>query len=97
MGVAAVAQTTPPLMLGVAWYPEQWPESVWEKDLTTMERAGRLRSIAAVSYQQGALSLIELLDAQRTYNQTVTAYNQARADYQMALWQLEQATGATIR
>jgi outer membrane protein TolC len=62
-----------------------------------MERAGRLRSIAAVSYQQGVLGLLELLDAQRTYNQTVTAYNQARADYQMSLWQLEQATGNSIR
>jgi cobalt-zinc-cadmium efflux system outer membrane protein len=64
---------------------------------TTMERAGRLRTIAAVSYQQGVLGLLELLDAQRTYNQTATAYNQARADYQMALWQLEQATGSSLR
>ena len=64
---------------------------------TTMERAGRLRTIAAVSYQQGVLGLLELLDAQRTYNQTATAYNQARADYQMALWQLEQATASSLR
>jgi cobalt-zinc-cadmium efflux system outer membrane protein len=64
---------------------------------TTMERAGRLRTIAAVSYQQGVLGLLELLDAQRTYNQTATAYNQARSDYQMALWQLEQATGSALR
>jgi beta-galactosidase len=26
--------------LGVAWYPEQWPESTWENDVTLMERAG---------------------------------------------------------
>ena len=26
-------------------------------------------------------------------NQTIGAYNQARSDYQMALWQLEQAVG----
>jgi beta-galactosidase len=27
-------------LLGVAWYPEQWPEAVWEKDLALMETAG---------------------------------------------------------
>ena len=30
----------PPLLLGTAWYPEQWPESRWEDDLTLMEQAG---------------------------------------------------------
>ncbi|WP_254059713.1 beta-galactosidase [Granulicella sp. L46] len=37
------AQTTPPapppLLLGSAWYPEQWPESRWESDLTLMQQA----------------------------------------------------------
>ncbi len=27
----------PPLLLGAAWYPEQWDEATWEKDLTLME------------------------------------------------------------
>jgi beta-galactosidase len=26
--------------LGAAWYPEQWPESRWEADLTLMQQAG---------------------------------------------------------
>jgi len=30
----------PALLLGTAWYPEQWPESRWEADLTLMEQAG---------------------------------------------------------
>src|SRR5215471_11264960 len=30
----------PPLLLGTAWYPEQWPESRWEADLTLMQQAG---------------------------------------------------------
>lgn len=64
---------------------------------TTLERAGKLRAIAAFSYKEGAINLLELLDAQRTYNQTINAYNQARADYQLALWQLEQATGKPLR
>ncbi len=30
----------PPILLGTAWYPEQWPESRWEADLTLMQQAG---------------------------------------------------------
>jgi beta-galactosidase len=40
---ALFAQTVPPapaVMLGTAWYPEQWPESRWEDDLTLMQQAG---------------------------------------------------------
>jgi len=29
----------PPLLLGAAWYPEQWPESRWAADLELMEKA----------------------------------------------------------
>ncbi|WP_263385197.1 beta-galactosidase [Granulicella arctica] len=31
--------TPPALYLGAAWYPEQWPESRWDADLTLMEQA----------------------------------------------------------
>ena len=30
----------PPLLLGTAWYPEQWPESRWDADLALMQQAG---------------------------------------------------------
>ena len=37
------AQTTahaePSLLLGAAWYPEQWPESRWDEELRLMEEA----------------------------------------------------------
>ena len=33
------APRTPPLMLGAAWYPEQWPESRWDADLALMQAA----------------------------------------------------------
>jgi beta-galactosidase len=41
---AVLAQATqfsdkPPLLLGAAWYPEQWPESRWDVDLSLMEAA----------------------------------------------------------
>lgn len=31
--------SVPPLLLGAAWYPEQWPESRWDADLELMEKA----------------------------------------------------------
>ena len=34
------SKTPPALLLGTAWYPEQWPESRWEGDLTLMQKAG---------------------------------------------------------
>jgi beta-galactosidase len=38
---AACAQSSQagPLLLGTAWYPEQWPEQRWGMDLTLMEQA----------------------------------------------------------
>lgn len=36
------AEATPPrpsILLGTAWYPEQWPESRWETDLQLMQQA----------------------------------------------------------
>jgi beta-galactosidase len=33
------AQPSQPLLLGSAWYPEQWPESRWDADLRLMESA----------------------------------------------------------
>ena len=44
LALFAPAQATaytdqPPLLLGAAWYPEQWPESQWEPDLALMEAA----------------------------------------------------------
>jgi len=45
IGTAALnAQTAvpqpPSILLGTAWYPEQWPESRWDADLALMQKAG---------------------------------------------------------
>jgi len=37
---ASAPAPQPPLYLGTAWYPEQWPESRWDADLALMEQAG---------------------------------------------------------
>lgn len=65
-----------------------------QKNLT---QVAKLRSIAQISFKEGASSLFEFLDAQRTYNAAQVSYNQARADYQNALWQLEAAIGQPLR
>lgn len=36
----ATEPVAPPLLLGTAWYPEQWPESRWDADLSLMQQAG---------------------------------------------------------
>src|SRR5436853_4972053 len=56
----------------------------------------KLRTIADVSYRSGGTSLFELLDAQRVANQAAVAYNQARFNYQLSLWQMEQAVGRPL-
>src|ERR1035438_7686284 len=37
--VASAAAERPAILLGAAWYPEQWPESRWPEDLKLMEAA----------------------------------------------------------
>ncbi len=44
LSMPARAQATqypsaPPLLMGAAWYPEQWDEATWDQDLATMETA----------------------------------------------------------
>jgi len=62
----------------------------------TVSKAEESFRIAGVSYKEGATSLLELSDAQRTYNQTRVASNQAHLDYRMSLFQLELSTGKRI-
>jgi len=38
-GQATNYANQPPLLLGAAWYPEQWPEQQWNTDLDRMEAA----------------------------------------------------------
>ena len=55
-----------------------------------------VRSITSYTYERGAVSFFELLDAERMARQTLVAYNQARAAYQLALFQLEEAVGVPL-
>ncbi len=56
----------------------------------------KLKDAVAYSFKRGEASLFELLDAERSARQATIAYNQARASYQLSLWQLEAAIGQPL-
>jgi outer membrane protein, heavy metal efflux system len=60
-----------------------------------LKQAQESREISEFAFRQGAVSLIELLDAERSYRNTELAYRQAVANYAVALEQLRQAEGVT--
>jgi cobalt-zinc-cadmium efflux system outer membrane protein len=51
------------------------------------------RDISEYAYQRGAASLLDFLDAERSYRATQLAYRQSLANYMTALEQLRQAVG----
>ena len=51
------------------------------------------RDISEFAYQHGAVSLLDFLDAERSYRATQLAYRQALASYLLALEQLREAVG----
>jgi cobalt-zinc-cadmium efflux system outer membrane protein len=67
--------------------------------IVTIYRGGYLddakqdRDISAYAYQRGAASLLDFLDAERSYRATQLAYRQALAAYLVALEQLREAVG----
>ncbi len=58
-----------------------------------LKQAEQTLRVARVSFQQGAASLLDVLDAQRVYRQTLLEYAQVRADLSIALARLERAVG----
>jgi cobalt-zinc-cadmium efflux system outer membrane protein len=59
--------------------------------------AREVRDTTAYSYRRGEASFIELLDAQRTFNDTMQSYNEARAEYARSLYTLDASTGESRR
>jgi outer membrane protein, heavy metal efflux system len=61
-----------------------------------LDRAGRARELVALQYQKGAASLLEFLDAQRTYVATKVEYIQDLTAYWNAVFQIEAATATEL-
>ncbi len=64
---------------------------VFERGL--LHQAKEALDIAQFSFRHGAASLLEVIDAQRVYRQTLLEYAQARVDHSIALARLERAVG----
>ena len=59
-----------------------------------LDQAKESRDISEYAYKSGAASLLDLLDAERSFRSTQLAYRQSLANYMVALEQLRQAVGA---
>lgn len=60
-------------------------------------QARRVREIMNYSYQRGEASLLQFLDAERAYNDTMQSYANARAEYARSLYLYESAIGKEVR
>jgi cobalt-zinc-cadmium efflux system outer membrane protein len=58
-----------------------------------LDQAKESRDISDYAYKRGAASLLDFLDAERSYRATQLAYRQALASYLVALEQLREAVG----
>jgi cobalt-zinc-cadmium efflux system outer membrane protein len=58
-----------------------------------VDQAKQSRDISEYAYRRGAASLLDFLDAERTYRANQLAYRQSLANYMLALEQLRQAVG----
>jgi cobalt-zinc-cadmium efflux system outer membrane protein len=58
-----------------------------------LKQAQDSRDISEYAYKRGAASLLDFLDAERTYRAAQLAYRQALASYMTALEQLKEAVG----
>ncbi len=58
-----------------------------------LKQAQDSRDISQYAYQRGAATLLDFLDAERSYRATELAYRQALAAYMVALEQLRQSVG----
>jgi cobalt-zinc-cadmium efflux system outer membrane protein len=58
-----------------------------------VDTAQKSRDISEYAYKKGAASLLDFLDAERSYRSNQLAYRQALASYMTALEQMRQAVG----
>ena len=62
-------------------------------EVDLLSRAKRVREVTDFSYRRGESTFVELLDAQRTYNETMQGYNEARAEYGRTMFLIDAITG----
>jgi cobalt-zinc-cadmium efflux system outer membrane protein len=58
-----------------------------------LEQSRRVRDVIEFSYRRGEATFVELLDAQRTLNETIQGFNGARAEYAKSLFLIDSIAG----
>lgn len=58
-----------------------------------LQQASRVREVIDFSYRRGEATFVELLDAQRTFNETMQGLNEARAEYARSLFLIDSIAG----
>ncbi|MBI4909053.1 MAG: TolC family protein [Acidobacteria bacterium] len=61
-----------------------------------LAKAKSVRDTTEYSYRRGEASLVEFLDAQRAYNDSVQSYNEVRANYARSLYLIDSVTGRSV-
>jgi cobalt-zinc-cadmium efflux system outer membrane protein len=59
-------------------------------------KAKDVRETTEYSYKRGEASLVEFLDAQRAYNDTIRTYHDAQADLARSLYAIDAAIGKSV-
>jgi cobalt-zinc-cadmium efflux system outer membrane protein len=83
--------------IDVAWKQYQTAKRLMERyEQDLLKRARDVRQITEFSYRRGEASFLELLDAQRVFNETMQGYNESRADLARSLYVLDAASGKAV-
>ena len=61
-----------------------------------VEQSKRVREVIDFSYRRGEATFVELLDAQRTFNETMQGFNEAKAEYAKSLFVIDAITGKRV-
>ena len=62
-----------------------------------LEQSKRVREVIDFSYRRGEATFVELLDAQRTLNDTMQGFNESRAEYAKSLFLIDSITGKGLK
>ncbi len=65
-----------------------------EKEM--LAQAREVRETTEYSYRRGEASFVELLDAQRAFNDTMQSYNEARAEFARSLYLIDSISAKTV-
>jgi len=61
-----------------------------------LSQAHIVREVTEYSYRRGEATLLEFLDAQRAFNDTMQGHNEARAEYARSLYLLDAVSGKAV-